>query len=74
MIALSKKNGPSSPRRLPALTPKEVPSMQADPTKTDLLERSLIALCERIAAATDLVHVNIAAGETLNELLGVDQD
>jgi hypothetical protein len=44
--------------------------MQADPTKNDLLERSLIALCERIAAARDLHEVNIAAGETLNELRG----
>lgn len=36
------------------------------------LEQRLIALCERIAAARDLDDVNIAAGETLNELRGLD--
>jgi hypothetical protein len=34
----------------------------------------LLELLERLADATELVEVNIAAGIALNELLGIDTD
>ncbi len=34
----------------------------------------LIELLERLAGATELAEVNIAAGIALNEMLGVDTD
>jgi hypothetical protein len=40
---------------------------------TQSLEQRLIALCERIATARNLTEVNVAAGETLNELRGVNE-